>query len=237
MRLDPATLADLACAFLPGGYVRACPLVHRATPLGMGHGATRFSSPDAAFKLLYIAQDLQTALAETLIRDRFENRIRRRIGLSEVAAWGATEVVATSPLVLIDLRTTGLLRLGISTDAGRAKAQRRGRALSAAIHGRTDADGILFLSRLTGAICCAVYERAVGKLSATPVEEVSPWTGSFRPCVPSASRSSRSPCGVAAGAFPRHPFALRGWREGFSVPARSASALGPVRLEQRDWCP
>ncbi|GJE15934.1 RES family NAD+ phosphorylase [Methylobacterium marchantiae] len=172
MRLDPATLADLALAFLPDSYVRACLLAHRATPLGMGHGTTRFSSPVAAFKLLYIAEDLQTALAETMIRDRFENRVRRRIGLGEVTAWGATEVSANAPLTLIDLRTTGLLRLGVSTDAGRAKAHRLGRVLSAAIYDRTDADGVLYLSRLTSATCCAVYERGVGKLSATPVEDV-----------------------------------------------------------------
>lgn len=37
-----------------------------ATPLGMGFGHSRFSSPNRLFKLLYIAQDLATAVAETV---------------------------------------------------------------------------------------------------------------------------------------------------------------------------
>lgn len=172
VKLDSAILADLAISFRPSAYLRVSPLAHRATPLGTGHGATRFSSPDNDFKVLYMAEDLATALAETLIRDRFENRQRRRITMGEAAAWGATEISAPKPLTLIDLRTTGLLRLGVSTDAARAKAHVRGRALSAAIHHRTDADGILYFSRLTGGICCAVYERASNRLAATPTVDI-----------------------------------------------------------------
>ncbi|TIP81552.1 MAG: RES domain-containing protein, partial [Mesorhizobium sp.] len=66
-------------------------------------------------------------------------------------------------------RTTGLLRLGVSTDAARAKKHRAGRQLSAAIHGAFAIDGLLYASRLTSAECVAVYDRAIeGKLDATP---------------------------------------------------------------------
>jgi len=75
-------------------------------------------------------------------------------------------------VTVIDLRTTGLLRLGISTDAGRAKAHRYGPHLSRAIHETSDADGLLYGSRLTGAVCCVVYDRAVPKLEAEPVTEL-----------------------------------------------------------------
>lgn len=44
--------------------------------------------------------------------------------LSEVDHWGATEVSAATPLTLIDVRTMGLVRLGVSTEATRGKAQR-----------------------------------------------------------------------------------------------------------------
>ena len=122
MRLDPVVLRDLSVAYEPRAYVRAMPLLHRATPLGMGFGRTRYASPNDGFKLLYVAEDLQTSVAETLIRDRFENRRRRRIAQAEAEIWGAVQVDATAPLTLVDLRTTGLLRLGVSTDAGREGA-------------------------------------------------------------------------------------------------------------------
>jgi hypothetical protein len=87
--------------------------------------------------------------------------------------WGATEVSAAAPLTLIDLRTTGLVRLGVSTEAARGKVQGQGRKLSQAIHDRTDAQGLIYLSRLTGRTCICVYDRALpGGLVATPVVEV-----------------------------------------------------------------
>ena len=88
------------------------------------------------------------------------------------------QVDATAPLTLVDLRTTGLLRLGVSTDAGRAKAQARGRSLSQAIYDATDADGILYRSRLTNGVCCAVYDRTMGKLSAGAVSDLVTLAGS-----------------------------------------------------------
>ena len=75
-------------------------------------------------------------------------------------------------MTLVDLRTTGLLRLGVSTDAGHAKAQARGRSLSQAIYDGTDADGILYRSRLTNGVCCAVYDRAARKLAAGTVSDL-----------------------------------------------------------------
>jgi hypothetical protein len=84
-----------------------------------------------------------------------------------------SEVTATDPLVVLDLRTTGLLRLGVSTDATRAKEHREGRRLSEAVYGSYAVDGLLYSSRLTAANCVAVYDRAVGlKLSASPAVEL-----------------------------------------------------------------
>ncbi len=65
------------------------------------------------------------------------------------------------PLMVIDLRTTGLLKFGVSTDAPRAKAHGDGQALSEAVYGAFDANGLLYASRLTGAQCPPVYDRAV----------------------------------------------------------------------------
>jgi RES domain-containing protein len=171
--LDRVILADLAVAITPKAYVRVTPMAHAATPLGAGFGVTRFASPTKAFKVIYIAQDLTTAVAETLIRDRFQGRARRKILDVEAALWGATEVSADAPLTLIDLRTTGLVRLGVSTEAARGKAQGQGRKLSQAIYDQTDAQGLIYISRLTGRTCICLYDRALpGRLVATPVVEL-----------------------------------------------------------------
>jgi hypothetical protein len=171
--LNQAILADLAVAITPKAYVRVTPMAHAATPLGAGFGVTRFASPTKAFKVIYIAQDLTTGIAETLVRDRFQGQARRKLLDVEAALWGMTEVNADAPLMLIDLRTTGLVRLGVSTEAARGKAQGQGRKLSQAIHDQTDAQGLIYNSRLTGRTCTCVYDRALpGPLVATPVVEL-----------------------------------------------------------------
>jgi hypothetical protein len=175
--LDPNVLADLAIAITPKAYVRVTPMAHAATPLGAGFGVTRFASTTKAFKVIYIAQDLTTGIAETLVRDRFQGRARRRLLDVEAALWGITEVNAGAPLMLIDLRTTGLVRLGVSTEAARGKAQGQGRKLSQAIHDQTDAQGLIYNSRLTGGACICIYDRALPGLVATPVVEVTRLAG------------------------------------------------------------
>ena len=172
MILDPKVLADLAVAITPKAYVRVTPMGHAATPLGAGFGVTRFASPTKAFKVIYVAQDLTTAIAETLVRDRFQGRALRKFLDVEAALWGMTEVNAGAPLTLIDLRTTGLVRLGVSTEAARGKAQGQGRKLSQAIYEQTDAQGLIYNSRLTGGACICIYDRALAGLVATPVIEV-----------------------------------------------------------------
>jgi len=187
--LDPNVVADLAVAITPKSYVRVTPMAHAATPLGAGFGVTRFASPTNTFKVIYIAQDLTTGVAETLVRDRFQGRARRKLLDVEAALWGVTEVSAAAPLTLIDLRTTGLVRLGVSIEAARGKAQGQGRKLSQAIYDRTNARGLIYLSRLTGRTCICVYDRALPGLVATPVIEVTRLAG-FRRCT---TRTQRAP--------------------------------------------
>ncbi|WP_420360381.1 RES family NAD+ phosphorylase [Agrobacterium vitis] len=140
-----------------------------ATPLGMGFGQTRFSSPSMAFRLVYIACDVATAIAETIVRDRFEGATERVLDQTEIEEWAVAEVTAPTPLVVIDLRATGLLRLGVSTDAARAKEHREGQKFSETLYSSFAVDGLLYSSRLTSAECLAVYDRAVGtKLEASP---------------------------------------------------------------------
>ena len=99
----------------------------------------------------------------------------------------ATSLCANSaPLTLIDLRTTGLVRLGVSTEAARGKAQGQGRKLSQAVYDQTDAHGLVYSSRLTGRTCICVYDRALpGRLGASPVVEVTRLAASSMPFRPS----------------------------------------------------
>ena len=178
MTLDPDILADLAVEITSRAYVRMTPMAHAVTPLGAGFGMTRFASPTKAFKVIYLGEDLTTSVAETLVRDRFQGKATRKLLDVEAATWGATEVTASTPLTLIDLRTTGLVRLGVSTEAARGKAQGQGRKLSQAVYDQTDAHGLVYSSRLTGRTCICVYDRALpGGLGASPVVEVTRLAG------------------------------------------------------------
>ena len=127
MRLDPKVVAELITPFRPAAYLRVMPKTHAGTPLGMGFGQTRFSAPDHSFRLVYIARDIATAIAETIVRDRFEGRTRRVLDIDELEDWAVSEVSATAPLIAVNLRTTGLLKLGVSTNATRAKGHAIGR--------------------------------------------------------------------------------------------------------------
>jgi hypothetical protein len=168
VKLDPEIVRELSIQFQPRNYLRVMPKVHSGMPLGMGYGQTRFASPDRSFQLVYLAQDLMTGVAETIVRDRFEDQTDRTLHASEVSDWAASTIAVRSPLIVVDLRTTGLLKLGVTTDASRAKAQETGRLLSQEFYKRFAVDGILYLSRLTAAECIAVYDRAVAtKLAAS----------------------------------------------------------------------
>jgi hypothetical protein len=168
--LDLNILANLTVKVTPKAYLRMTPMEHASAPLGAGFGTSRFSRPTNGFKVIYLGQDLTTCVAETLVRDRFEGNNRRKLQDLEAAFWGATEVTASTPPTLIDLRTTGSVRLGVSTDAAHGKAQEHGRELSQAIYNQTDADGLIYCSRLTGGTCICVYDRAISSgLSASSV--------------------------------------------------------------------
>ena len=170
--LDQAILADLAVAITPKSYVRVTPMAHAATRSAPA-SASRAPPALKTFKVIYIAQDLTTGDAETLVRDRVQGRARRTILDVEAALWGATEVSAGAPLTLIDLRTTGLVRLGVSAEAARGGAKVEGRKLSQAISDQTDAAGLIYGTRLTGRACICVYGRALpSKLVATRVIEL-----------------------------------------------------------------
>lgn len=172
VNLDPSIVVEYTVPFLARLFVRVTRLQFRDTPLGMGHGDTRFSSPSASFKLLYLGKDLATAVAETIVRDRFEGAAPRELMMSEITDWGATSVSTSASLHLLDIRKKGCLALGVSTDIKGAKGQDEARRFSNAVYSTSSVDGILYSSRLTGEDCAAIYDRAVGKLQAGNVVDL-----------------------------------------------------------------
>ena len=161
MRLDPAVVQKLTVRMRVNDYVRILPRAHAATPLGMGFGKSRFSSPRDRFRLLYMAQDVKTAVAEAILRDRFEGTSERTLLREEFDRYSIASVRDARPLRLLDLRNEGASLLGMSTDASRAKSQTAGPRFSQHLYDQTDLDGIVYLSRITNAQCVAVYDRAV----------------------------------------------------------------------------
>ena len=178
MDLDPAVIAKFTRRFQPTRHIRVTPWDHRATPLGMGYGTTRFASASKSFTLIYVAKELPTSVAEAIVRDRFEGTLTREMMRSEIADWGVCEVSATMPLHVLDLRGDACFELGVSTDIVGTKAQDEARAFSQAIYDGTDLDGIVYRSRLRKRQdCVAVYDRAVSsKLGATSVEALETMT-------------------------------------------------------------
>ena len=174
MSFDPTILRELAVGIDVTGYLRVMEAHHRATPIGIGYGKTRFSSPADRFTVLYAAQDLPTALAEKVIRDRFQGKTARVLLEADLDELVVASLIAAKPLKLLDLRTSGANRLGIPTDAVRGRAQQAGRKFSQQLYDATDFDGIVYMSRITNAECVAIYDRAVGaKLDPNaPVEDL-----------------------------------------------------------------
>ncbi|WP_198351103.1 RES domain-containing protein [Flavisphingomonas formosensis] len=112
MTLDEAILRGLAVSIDVTGYLRIFDAVRRAMPTGIGYGRTRFASPTDSFRLLYAAQDLQTALAEAVIRDRYQGRQKRQLLEEEIEQSVIASLRSRAPLTLPDLRTSGASRLG-----------------------------------------------------------------------------------------------------------------------------
>jgi len=164
-------LTKVTSTFLPRSYQRIFPIAHIATPLGTGPGKARFSSVDGSFHTLYAAASLATAIAETIIRDRFEGVPERCLFSSELTGSSVASLTAIAPLKLVDLRTDGCFQLGLSTDVAGAKGHIDGwaasREVAQYVHDETALDGFLYRSRLTGTHCIAVFDRAIpGKLVA-----------------------------------------------------------------------
>lgn len=171
MAVDGALLESQTRLFEFSDYVRVIPSQHAATPLGCAVGHSRFGGTDETFSVLYAACSVKTALAEAVIRDRFEGLPDRRLFTSELTARSAVRLRFAEPLRLVDLRSGGCLKLGISTEIAGAKCFEEAQAFSSEVYGNAAIDGIVYASRLTAENCVAIFDRATSRLIS---EHVSP---------------------------------------------------------------
>ena len=169
MTIPAKKLRERIIAARVSDWPRVMASLHRATPAGAGFGASRFSSPTHAFRVLYAADSFPTAFAEGVVRDRFEGKSRRYLYRPHLEALCVTAISSSRELRLLDLSGAAAYELGIDTDANYARAHHAGQALSEALYAdMPDVDGILFNSRLTKGSCVAIYDRALTDLSGTP---------------------------------------------------------------------
>ena len=150
---------------------------YRNTPLGTGEGPSRFSPlaahhPDhrRSFQVPYLAQDLATALHETVIRDRFDLLSERILTASDYSHHIAVNISTTplQPLSLIDLTEGNAVRFGVPLDVVLYSRHDDGQYFAEFVH--TDmpsVQGVLYRSRFTEHRCVAVFDRAIDRLRAS----------------------------------------------------------------------
>lgn len=165
---SPVNLRPLEVLALAGDRFLRLVKNHHTDGLGMGWGASRFvpapASPpsDRDYRALYAARDLDTAFAETVLRDEaVECFDRFPIPLKTLAIWDVVEIVA-SALPLADLRNHQVLAARVPTDALHAQLHDEGQRLGREIHGDPRGfAGLIFQSRLTGVENIMVFDRAI----------------------------------------------------------------------------
>ncbi len=148
---------------------------HHRDPLGSRRPAAyRFGClpglpEDHQFGVVYLAEDLETAFLEAVVRERYVGVPGELvIGLDEIRSKEVALVTTREPLRLLDLTGTNYVRNRLPRAALEGDDHLPSQTVSAALHAHPEApDGILYPSRFGGGMTSniAVYDRAVVKLS------------------------------------------------------------------------
>lgn len=144
------------------------PPITDANNLLCSSGTARFSDPRVppSFGEVYLGRSVKVCFAETILRDAKVLNATYVLSLRTTERRSVLDIVVRQDLSLVDLRADNLARMGIDTDAARARDQTMGRVWSYAFHSYTtpQVDGVIYASRINGEDCLAIYDRAVGKL-------------------------------------------------------------------------
>jgi hypothetical protein len=121
----------------------------------------RFDSPSGAFGILYLAQSLEGAFAETVLR----NPQRRLVDLSEITIRAMSVLGLPRPVQLVEMRGPGLQVLGTDNAITTGPYGPAG-AWADALHDHQDKpDGIAYASRHDpDQLCIALFSRSAIEL-------------------------------------------------------------------------
>jgi hypothetical protein len=145
-------------------------LTRHPDPLGWGPGLNRFSDPSGkAFGVVYLGSSAKVAFVETLLRDAADGRDGDCVlAQAELEARSLATIEPTEVLRLVDLTADGPILMGVPSDVAGARDQTLAQHWSVAFHSHPDRpDGVFYPSRLNEERCIALYDRALGKLTAT----------------------------------------------------------------------
>ena len=158
--------------FEPAGFHRIVRNEYRGDPRGARPAATRFGDPAQRYSVLYAAETLACALWEAVFRDQFASGAQRRLPRSDIDERAVAVLRSAEPLVLVDLRRDGAVRIGASPSVVRDPRHAEGQGLSQATYNvAPEIDGFLYPSWRTEENCIAIFDRAIPKLA---VEDVMP---------------------------------------------------------------
>jgi len=155
-------------------FVRIISAAHVSTPLGYappGSSSSRFSpriGGSVKFSLIYGASNLEAAVFETLVRDKFDlsNRKSRILAPADYLTHLAFNFSTSERLTLklLDLTSGNAARCGVPTDVIRHSHHTSGQFFSEFVYEHmTSIDGLIYPSRFTECPCVAVYDRAIKK--------------------------------------------------------------------------
>ena len=156
----------------PAGFHRIVRSEYRDDPLGARPAATRFGDPAHRYSVLYAAETPACALWEAVLRDRFAGGAQRRLPRSDIDERVVAVLRSAEPLMLVDLRRDGAVRIGASPSVVRDPRHAEGQGLSQATYNvAPEVDGFVYPSWHTAENCIAIFDRAIPKLA---VEDVMP---------------------------------------------------------------
>lgn len=148
-------------------WIRLTPKRHK-DPLGVMPGNSRFCAKLDKHAVLYAARLYETAFAEVVIRNRFDNGKARLINQSELEVINAVAIRSRETLRILDLAGNNPISVGIPNAVLRHSDHRSGRAFARNCYKfKPDVDAILYPSRFNTALCIGVFDRAIRKLKAT----------------------------------------------------------------------
>jgi len=146
-------------------------------PLGIGKTPSRFSDPRRLapanrFGVLYVGSSLKVCFVEAILRDLRNGAIADYpVDERELRDCHYATIAVAEPLRLVDLRGDGPVRMGVPSDVARGSAQLLARQWSVAFHAHPSTpDGIIYPSRLNGETNLAIYDHAIGKVTAVGTE-------------------------------------------------------------------